>query len=328
MAATEYPVEEMPLPIDNECYTAQEDRRRFGSLVCSEGVDSFTDLRVTESAVPAMSVLVSAGGGWQLNDEGTCEGPYRFYSCDPVTVVIDANTSGSTRYDAIWMRSCDAQYSAQGSGGSIYYDPGAASSTDPTTAVVPTDDCSYYLLAIITVADGETTINGTPDAFGATETDVTDTRDVFHTCTGQPFIRITSTNVVGITSAGVDPLSAAGGYSLAHRDAAFFTVGAGAARGEVTVTEAGFYTIEGYISLEASPNGRAALWWKRDALADTNSRVRVNVGTLADVGLNFNDTGVFLPAGAKITLMASSTTTVNTDTANGQPTRLVVTKIG
>lgn len=182
MAAESYPFDDMPSYIDNECYTAQDDRRRQGSLVCGEGVETFAGLRVTESAVPAMTVLVSAGGGWVANDEGTCEGPYYAHMCDAQTVVIDANTSGSTRFDTIWLRACDSQYSAAGSGGSIYYDPGGATSTDPTTAVVPTDDCSYYLLAIIQVTDGETTINGTPDGFGLTETDVTDTRGHSHLC--------------------------------------------------------------------------------------------------------------------------------------------------
>jgi hypothetical protein len=206
MAAESYPFDQVPTIIDNECFTAQVARQRDGSLVCHEGVGAFTELRVTESAVPAMSVVVSAGGGWVINDEGTCEGPYYAETCDPTTVVIDPNTSGSTRFDTIWLRVCDAQYSAQGSNGSIYYVPGGASSVVPSTAVVPSDDCSYYLLAIVSVTNGETAINGTPDDYGLTENDVTDTRMRYQLCSAGGWMEratgpVSQTDYVGATDA-------------------------------------------------------------------------------------------------------------------------------
>lgn len=194
MAALSYPVD-TPTYIDGECYSAQQDRRVFGSMVCSEGVEAFTELRVTENAPTGMSVLVSEGGAWIGNDEGTDEGPYHFFNPDPIVVAIDLNTSGATRTDRIWARICDAQYSAEGTGGSVYYEPGG-------DATPPDDGCTYYLLATISVPNGAVNITGTPDAFGSTEGNITDERQQYVLCTspGSEYYRA---NVTSATATGV-----------------------------------------------------------------------------------------------------------------------------
>lgn len=171
----------MPTYIDQQCYTGERLRSELDGLVCTEGVGAFTEIAVTQSVVPAMSVDVSAGHAFIANDEATDQ-MYHVYNDAVETLEISDNTSGSTRIDLIVIQVCDSQYSVLPAGGDLVVIEGTPGAGAPS---LPADDCTYYLLAEITVANGETTITGTPTSFGGSDGEIEDTRTgIYGLCSG------------------------------------------------------------------------------------------------------------------------------------------------
>lgn len=172
-------VELEPTYAQDLCYTAQDDRLVLGGLVCEEGVQSFTGLRVTQDSGADMNVVVSPGGAWVANDNDGSDdeqGMYHVFSTAVKTIPIDPNASGVTRTDTIWLRVCDTAFSIAPSGFEIYY--------LPNDSTAPGDGCSYYLLATLLVPNAVAAITGEPANFGETDGLITDNRNLFSTCGG------------------------------------------------------------------------------------------------------------------------------------------------
>jgi hypothetical protein len=177
-------VEQDPEYIQDVCRTAQMDRQTLAGLVCEEGVEAFADLRVTESSPVGLSVTVSAGGGFIDNDQDTAAGEggvYHVFNDADVVLNVPANNSGSTRTDTVWARVCDSQYAAVTSDWTLVYLDGV------TTA--PSDGCSYYKLATVSVPNAAVSISGVPTAFGDTDGQITDERGAFIACGSTPRLR-------------------------------------------------------------------------------------------------------------------------------------------
>lgn len=182
-----------PTYIQDICYTAQDDRLVAGGLVCQEGVSAFTDLRVTESSPQAMTVEVAAGHVWLFNDQDTAAaegGSYHVFNDAPISLVVPANSSGSSRTDTVWVRVRDSAYTTPPSGAAIVYLQGI------TTA--PSDGSTYYKLATITVPNNAVSIAGLPASYGATDSQITDQRFAVGLCGTGGSLR----DIVTFTSSG------------------------------------------------------------------------------------------------------------------------------
>jgi hypothetical protein len=161
-----------PTYIQDICYTARDDRLQMAGMLSSEGVSSFTSLRVTQQTSPAKSVEISAGHAYVNNDQDTSAGEggyYHVYNDSPIVVTVSDNISGSTRTDYVWLKITDTAYVAGTSGASIVINQTSA----------PSDGSTYYRLATLAVPNGFTSIQGYPSGFGATDNQITDSRDLF-----------------------------------------------------------------------------------------------------------------------------------------------------
>lgn len=165
--------EQQPTYVDDMCYSANDLRLMQGGLVCSEGVGAFSQLLVTQTTPASADVTVSEGHAFVYNDSaGSDGGMYHVYNDGPVTLTVPLNSSGVDRLDSIWVQICDSEYAPVTSGFTLYYLEGSL--------VAPSDGCTYYKLANLTVPDGVgsggSNVTGTPTYFGDTDGIIFDAR--------------------------------------------------------------------------------------------------------------------------------------------------------
>lgn len=133
-----------------ECYTAENWRHVFDSIVCTEGVvDLSTDLVVTAVGGVSRDVNVSGGDAWIEGDINGSSGMYHVRNTTQVTKAIDVNAAGSLRYDLIIASVYDAQYIGASKTWAIEVIKGTAGAGVP--AVPDLTRVGYIILAVVEV---------------------------------------------------------------------------------------------------------------------------------------------------------------------------------
>lgn len=278
-----------PAYVQDLCYTAQDMRRINGSLVCVEGVIGDGSLFVTESAVPAKSVDIAVGGAWIENDQDDAplgdEGPYFVFNPEIQTLEIAANTSGSIRQDTILVRVCDAQYAPVASAFTIVVNEGTPGAGPPAA---PSDGCTYYTLATVTLANGYSTV---------TNANILDTRELYELCTVQgPNVSLEADAVTSISN-GAGGTKVVFGQQL-HTDPDYFTI----LSSVVTVTESGVYDIDGMAEI-ATAAARVEIGISKNGLYTAGviltelAYERAGTPGSTRTGGSFSRSNVFLNAG-------------------------------
>jgi hypothetical protein len=304
-----------------------------GSIVSTMGVVIFNGLQV-EGTGTGLDATVSVGGAWvrrtptPVVDMDLGDGPYFIFNDEPQTVEFAANASGSVRIDLVVARICDSQYAPSSSEFTIAVVEGTPGAGTPS---VPADSCTYYELASVSIASGETIIAGSPSFYGVTDDDITDLRFTYQLWTNVcPYIELTASAGTSIAANLADTK-----VTLANRfpaSTAFFNV----ATSVVTVNYAGLYDISGYVAHGAIAAGEAAevsIW--KNGLAGTRL-VRNSAGvapTAAD-----SATTAFTPSVRRVALIAgdtiqlvaaqSSAGAVTTSHGANNISRLLIEKVG
>jgi microcystin-dependent protein len=144
---------EEPKWLQNGTYAARMDRGILSTLWW-EGVPSLLDFRVTQRALGTnMSVDVAPGEAWVQGDDETDQGVYLCRSTAVENVLIDANSSGSTRIDLIV---CQVNDPTAGGLSGDNFAPEVIKGTPG--AGPPLQTGSSLLLATLTIVSGTTVI--------------------------------------------------------------------------------------------------------------------------------------------------------------------------
>lgn len=153
----------------NSCYTAEQDRMMWGSLICTEGVCNSLagDLKVTATNPASLSVNVAEGCAWIQGDTVEDQGFYYVRNDATKTVTLGGADPVDPRIDRIVARVYDAQYSGTETKWVLEVVPGTPSPTPVAPAVPP----GAISLATVYVA-ANATATGT----------ITDTRTQMQLC--------------------------------------------------------------------------------------------------------------------------------------------------
>lgn len=136
-------------------YDARTDRTMVGNMIKSPGVVSPTDIAITQSVTPGMSVVASSGGGYVTRPgNDLLFGVYAVRNDGNYTKTITASHATLTRIDLIVLRVYDAQYAGASNLADIEVIPG----TPAGSPVAPTMPDAAIELARVTVAGGATSI--------------------------------------------------------------------------------------------------------------------------------------------------------------------------
>lgn len=145
-----------PTFIAGGCYTAQDHRRLWGTVICSEGVRVAggvgTDLRVGANTANAMTVNIAEGEAYIQGDDIAGQGFYHVVNDATTSLTLADAGPTDTRIDLIVARVTDPQYVAGGVGWELAVIPGQAS-PNPQVPDLPN---SAIPLASVTVAPGTT----------------------------------------------------------------------------------------------------------------------------------------------------------------------------
>lgn len=145
----------------------------------AHGVAATTHLQVTQSVVPGMSVLVSAGLALITGTVSAEQGPYNFYNDASVTLSIAAAHATQPRTDLVIAQIQDDDYSGASTTPRLHVVTGTAGVGAPTPSLASFPNA--LVLASINVPATDIAI---------TDAQITDTR----TYIGQGIINCTSTN--------------------------------------------------------------------------------------------------------------------------------------
>ena len=137
-------------------HPAEDVRRAFDIFVGagSEGIVAATDLAVTETGTPAMSVTVATGRAIIQGTEGTYQGPYIVENRGITVVPVTASDVSNPRTDLVVARVQDQAYSGTTNAWSLAVIEG----TPAASPVAPTLPANALLLATVTVAAAVSTI--------------------------------------------------------------------------------------------------------------------------------------------------------------------------
>ena len=143
-----------PSWMQNGSHPAENDRLTTQGIFRSSGVLSFSDLQVTQSSVPAMSVQIAAGWGVILGTYQSLMGAYQFTNDAAATATIAAADPTNPRIDLICITVSDAYYTGATNQVAINVVTGTPAGS-PSAPATPTNS---IVLARVAVAALATTI--------------------------------------------------------------------------------------------------------------------------------------------------------------------------
>jgi len=168
-------------------HPAENDRLTAQALWKTTGIVNSTDLQITQSATPAMTVSVAAGYAVIIGTTQTNMGAYMAYNDGATTLTITTANPTLPRIDLVCMTVNDAYYT--GSLNSVVFSVVAGTpNVSPTAPALPANSIS---LATIAVAANATSI---------VNANITDTRVATTTSVG--LSASGSYTVAGLTSTG------------------------------------------------------------------------------------------------------------------------------
>lgn len=144
-----------PLYLQGGTHTAENDRLGITGMVTAEGCGpGTTELQVTQSGTPAMTVSVAAGHGWVNGTTSTTQGTYKTYNDAAVTLTIATANATLPRIDKVCLTIRDAAYAGASNDCILQVITGTAAAS-PTAPATP---ASSLVLATVAVAAAATTI--------------------------------------------------------------------------------------------------------------------------------------------------------------------------
>jgi hypothetical protein len=144
-----------PSWLQNGSHTAENDRLTANQIVWAQtGVRRTSDLIVTQSAVPAMSVSIGTGWAIIVGDYTTNMGAYSVYNDAAVTGTITAADPTNPRIDRVCLTVADSAYT--GSTNTVTVN--VVAGTPAAIPVAPTTPVNSISLATVAVGAGVTTI--------------------------------------------------------------------------------------------------------------------------------------------------------------------------
>lgn len=156
-----------PSYLTNGCYTPQQDRLLWDSLICGEGVIELSSgsLRVSASSPAGMSVDVAAGKAWVQGDSVDNQGMYFVANDASVTLPVTTADPTDARIDSVVATILDGDYTGDPNDGT--WELRVIAGSPSPTPVPPTLPASTLELAQVLVPGGATSI---------TAGNITDTR--------------------------------------------------------------------------------------------------------------------------------------------------------
>jgi hypothetical protein len=192
------------------CYTAEQDRRLLGSIICEEGVAFGAcptgDLLVHDSTVGSMVVTVDAGTAFVKGDNTACDGMYHIVNDAPVDITLPASDPTDDRIVLVVAMVEDGQYGDPSSSWYLDVVIGALG----TPAVAPAVPGNALVLAQVLINNGATNI---------LPADITDRRVGYTLCNAQEPTQVVYTasstfskaNYPGMLAARVHVIGGGGG---------------------------------------------------------------------------------------------------------------------
>ena len=144
-----------PLYLQSGSHTAENDRLGISGLVGTSGVSAgTTDLQVTQSATPAMTVSVNTGHAWVAGTTSTTQGTYHTFNDAAVTLTIATAPTVNTRIDLVCLTIRDSAYSGSNNDCILQVITGTAAASPS----VPATPASSIALAQVLVGTNVTSI--------------------------------------------------------------------------------------------------------------------------------------------------------------------------
>jgi hypothetical protein len=143
-----------PSWLQNGSHPAENDRLTTQALWKTTGIINTTDLAVTQSASPGMSVSVAAGWAAIVGTTTTNMGTYMAYNDAASTLTVTTANPSNPRIDIVVVQVNDAYYT--GTLNSVTFS--VIAGTPAVSPVAPTTPANSILLATIAVAAGATQI--------------------------------------------------------------------------------------------------------------------------------------------------------------------------
>jgi len=143
-----------PSWLQNGSHPAENDRLTAQALWKTTGVINSTDLQVTQSASPGMSVSVASGWGNIIGTTQTNMGAYMAYNDAAATLTVSTANPSNPRIDIVVVQVNDAFYT--GSLNAVSFS--VIAGTPAVSPVAPTQPANSLLLATIAVGAAVTQI--------------------------------------------------------------------------------------------------------------------------------------------------------------------------
>lgn len=145
-----------PLYLQAGSHTAENDRLGLQGIIGTQGVGGGTsEMQVTQSGTPGMSVVVAAGWAWVLGTTSSTQGIYSTYNDASTTLSVTTANPSLPRIDRVCVTVRDAAYSGASNDVILQVVAGTAAAS-PSAPAVPASSLS---LATIAVAAGATSIS-------------------------------------------------------------------------------------------------------------------------------------------------------------------------
>lgn len=295
--------------LSSECYTFEDYRHVFGSIVCEEGIRDTGDLEVTAVGGASLNVNVAAGSAWVQGDINGAEGIYHVENDATVAMTIAANGAGSSRIDRIIASVYDSQYIGAVNQWALEVVQGVAGAGVPA---VPDSTRSGWLeLAQVTVP-----------ASGGTPSVVAVTNQVMSTCGRSPYVELVATAATSIPHNTVTKINLA---TTVHNDSEFFSVSGSV----VTILKAGQYDLSSRMGFATAATAEFMQLIVQGSSAPSQ-RASATAHLVKELTATPNALSVILPAGETIQLNAYQFTGVAVNTAHTASfvSRLLIRKVG
>ena len=140
-----------PLYLQAGTHTAENDRLGIYGNVSAQGTASATDLTVSQSGTPAMTVSVGAGWAWILGTTTSTQGMYQTYNDAAVTLTVTAAHATLARIDRVCLTVRDAAYAGASNDVILQVVAGTAAAS-PSAPAIPTSSLSLATIAVAAAA--------------------------------------------------------------------------------------------------------------------------------------------------------------------------------
>lgn len=134
-------------------HPAENDRLMLRGLVGTQGVGvGASELQVTQSAAPAMSVAVAAGWVWVLGTTTATQGMYSSYNDAVVTLIVTTAHATLARIDLVCMTVRDNTAAGGGFNDCILQVIAGTPSGSPAAPALPVSSLSLGTIAVAALA--------------------------------------------------------------------------------------------------------------------------------------------------------------------------------